>query len=358
MLIKGVALSLLTMLSGVGLSQGLAAPDSSSAAPKKPVIFDPAAIDKTADPCTDFYQYSCGNWKKANPIPADQARWGRFNELSEYNRYSLYLDLKQAAAAPKSPLERKYGDFFAACMNTAHVDALGAKPIEPELHAIDALQGKKDFTALNVALGNRFGSSELFGTGIQQDQKDSSKQIAGTGQGGLTLPDRDYYLLDDDRSKTLRQQYVEHVTKMFTLLGDTPQKAAAEAASVLEIETALAKGSMSRVEMRDPAKRYHIMTVAELQALTPDYSWKQYLAGVGLPEVESLNVSSPGYVKAANEQLENASLDAFKSYLRWHTLHGAAPALSKPFVDENFNFFGKILNGQQEDLARCKRCTR
>ena len=353
-------MSLLTLLSGACLAQTLLATDASSAPtsePKKPIIFDLSAIDKSADPCTDFYQYSCGNWNKNNPVPPDQARWGRFNELGKRNRYLLYTDLKKAADAPKSPLERKYGDFFAACMDVARVDALGAKPIEPELHEISALTSKKGFTALNVSTTNRFGSAELFFVDVQQDQKDSSKQIAATGQGGLTLPDRDYYLTDDDRSKTLRAQYIEHVTKMFALLGDSPERAAAEAADVMRIETALAKGSMSRVERRDPAKRYHIMTVAELQALTPVYDWKQYLAGIGLPEVETLNVSSPGYAKAVNEQLETESLDALKSYLRWHALHGAAPSLSAPFADENFNFFNKTLQGQKEQLPRWERCT-
>ncbi len=365
-MIKQVAVFLLPLVSGACLAQHLAqnlaaAPDAASAPtsePKKPIIFDLSAIDKTADPCTDFYQYSCGNWNKSNPIPADQVRWGRFNELGERNRYLEYLDMKQAADAPKTPLQRKYGDFFAACMDVAQVNALGARPLEPQMHDIDALPDTKSLAALNVATVKRFGSASLFSVDIEQDQKDSSKQIADTGQGGLTLPDRDYYLADDDRSKTIRTQYVDHVTKMFVLLGDSPERAAAEAADVLRIETALAKGSMSRVERRDPAMRYHIMTIAELQALTPNYDWKQYLAGIGLPEAQTLNVSSPGYAKAVNEQLQSEPLPALKSYLRWHTLHDAAPALSDPFSGENFNFFSKTLQGQKEELPRWKRCTR
>jgi putative endopeptidase len=325
--------------------------------PKKPISFDLTAIDKTADPCVNFYQYACGNWMKNNPIPGDQTRWGRFNELTERNNYLLYADLKAASVAPKTLLQKKYGTFFGACMNGYLIDHLGAKPIQPELAVIDKFNDKKQLAALNLELAKEFSGGPLFYVYVQQDQIDSSKQILSTGQGGLSLPDRDYYLNTDDRSKTLRDQYVAHVTKMFTLLGDTPEKAAAEAADVMRIETALAAGSMSRVDLRDPAKRYHIMTVAEVTALSPDYDWKQYLDGVGVGRAATLNVASPGFVKAVNAEIEAEPLSAIKSYLRWHTLHGAAPYLSKEFVDENFAFFNHTLNGQAEQQPRWKRCT-
>lgn len=329
-----------------------------TAEPKKPISFDLSSIDKTADPCTNFYQYACGNWLKNNPIPSDQARWGRFNELSDRNTYLLYADLKSAADAPKSPLQKKYGDYFAACMNVDFVDKQGAKPIEAELAIIDKLSDKKQLATLNLELEHQFGDGQLLNLGVQQDQVDSSKQILGTFQGGLTLPDRDYYLTDDDRSKKLREQYVAHVTKMFTLLGDSPEKAAAEAADIMRIETALATGSMPRVDMRDPAKRYHIMTIAEVSALSPDYNWKQFLDGIGVGQASTMNVASPGYVKTVNAELEAEPVSALKSYYRWHTLHGAAPYLAKPFVDENFTFFNQTLNGQKEQQPRWKRCTR
>jgi putative endopeptidase len=350
---------LLAVASPVCIAQTFATPADSgpSVAPKKPVIFDLSAIDKTADPCTDFYQYACGNWKKDNPIPSDQTRWGRFNELSERNNYLLYTELKSAADTPKSALQRQYGDFFAACMNTAEVDKLGVRPLEPELEAIAALSSSKELAAFNAKQIKREGGG-FFGVGVTQDQKDSSQQIAATGQGGLTLPDRDYYLNTDARFATIRKQYVDHMVKMFTLLGDTDDKAVAEASDVIQIETALAKGSMDRVAMRDPANRYHMMSVTDLQKLSPNYDWTVYLDGIGLPQVKDIDVMSPGYVTTVNQVLSTQPLQAIKAYLRWHALHDAAPMLSKPFEDENFAFFQQTLQGQKEEQPRWKRCTR
>ena len=346
---------------GVCLGQSIVRPDMApgpTSEPKQPIIFDLSAIDKTADPCMDFYKYACGNWVAKNPVPADQVRWGRFNELAERNTWLLYSELKAAAESPKTPLQKKFGDYFAACMNVDLADRFGAKPVQPVMAAIDGLKDKKQLGALVAELQKKYAVGVFYGLSVQQDQKDSSQQIATAMQGGLSLPDRSYYLADDARSEKLRGQYVDHVTKMFVLLGDSREKAAAEAHSVMAIETALAKGSTDRVELRDPAKRYHIMTKAELQGLSPEYDWRAYLAGVGIGEFSTLNVATPDYYKAMNAEIDSSSLDAIRSYLRWHALRTAAPALSKPFVDENFNFFSATLQGQKEQTPRWKRCTR
>jgi putative endopeptidase len=354
------AASVLALSGTLCLAQAPTAPESTAgpkSEPKKPISLDLSAIDTTADPCVDFYQYACGNWKKNNPIPADQTRWGRFNELAERNNYLLYNDLKAAADNPKTPLQKKYGDYFAACMNVDLADKLGAKPIQPVLDAIAEWNDKKKLASLMDQTENKFAIGYFFNFSSEQDQKDSTKQIADMDQAGLGLPDRDYYLNQDERSQKIRTQYEAHVTRMFVLLGDTPEKAAQEAKNVLAIETALAQGSMSRVDRRTPANVYHIMTIDQLQELTPDFDWKVYLAAKKQGGLKTVNVSTPGFFKAVNAQLDTTDINALKSYMRWHTVHRFAPGLSAPFVQENFNFFAATLAGQKEQAPRWKRCT-
>lgn len=324
--------------------------------PKQAVSMDVQAIDKSVDPCTDFFEYACGNWRKANPIPADKVRWGRFDELAERNRYLLYKELKTAADNPKTPLQRKYGSYFAACMNVDLANKLGTKPIEPALDSIAKWNDKSKLAALWGDGQDLAGYSFFFGFGSEQDQKDSTKQIAAIAQRGLTLPDRDYYLQNDDRMKKIREQYVEHLTKMFTLLGDSPEKAATEAASVMKIETALAEGSTPRVDLRDPKNVYHVMTRAELQSMTPAFQWDDYFKNMHEDALTSLNVATPNYFKALNEQINTASVDDWRSYMRWHVLNRFAESLSEPFDDEAFRFHA-ILTGQKEKTPRWKRCT-
>jgi putative endopeptidase len=333
--------------------------DQKPAPPAAIKSFDAAAIDKTADPCTDFYQYACGNWVKSNPIPADQVRWGRsFSLVEERNRYLLWQELDAAATSPRSALEKQYGDYFAACMNTGLVEQKGLKPLEPAFKRIDALKDAPMLATLASELEAEGSSMPLFEFGVQQDDKDSSKQIAAIFQGGLSLPDRDYYIVDNQRFQEIRKQYIEHVTKMFTLAGDTPEQAAMEAASVMEIETALAKASTSRTDLRDPANRYHIYTVADFQKLTPEFDYSIYFKAVKVGKFDTLNVATPDFFKGLNELIAKEPVSAWKSYLRWHTLHGAAINLPKAFFDENFAFFGKTLAGQKEPTPRWKQCTR
>ena len=327
--------------------------------PKAPKSFDLTAIDKTADPCTDFYQYACGNWKKNNPIPPDQVRWGQFVQLRERNDWLLYKEL-EAAAAPdpkRTPLEQKYGDFYAACMNTGLVNQKGAAPLQPTLDTIKAFSDKKQLAAVLATLEMRDGVSGAFAFGVVQDQKDSQKQIAQAGQAGIGLPDRDYYLLDNPRMQKIRQDYIAHISRMFQLAGDTPEKAAGEAQAVMAIETALAQGSMSRTDRRDPAKRYHIMTLEDFQKLTPDFDWQSYLHGIDMGAFQTLNASYPQFFATMNAQITTQSLEAWKSYLRWRAMHDAARWLPDPFVQENFKFYDTELLGQEEMAPRWKRCT-
>jgi putative endopeptidase len=334
------------------------APDASKPVPPAAIkSFDPAAIDKTADPCADFYQYACGNWVKSNPVPNDQVRWGTFSILAERNRYLLWQELDAAASSPKSALEKQYGDYFAACMNTDLIEKNALQPLEAAFKRIAALNDAHKLGTLMGELAAEGSPVHIFNFYVEQDDKDSSRQIAVIGQSGLSLPDRDYYIVDSKRFQEIRKLYVEHVTKMFTLAGDSPDQAAKEAAAVMEIETALAKASTSRTDLRDPANRYHIYTVADFQKLTPEFDYSVYFKDVKVRPFETLNVATPDFFKGLSELIAKEPIEAWKSYFRWHALHGAATNLPKAYFDENFAFFGKTLAGQKEPTPRWKQCT-
>jgi len=320
---------------------------------------DVPSMDRNADPCVDFYQYTCGGWMKRNPIPSDQARWSVYQKVADENLQFLWGILDDLSKVPTSrtPAQQKIGDYFASCMYTATIDKRGTEPIQPVLQQLAALKSKAEFArwlAAQHADGAHAGL--LFGFGSDQDYGDATQVIAFAVSGGLGLPDRDYYLKTDAKSAEQRQKYVEHVAKMLALSGESEAQAQRDAATVMSMETALAKATLSLVDKRDPYKLYHKMTPAELGQLTPSFDWNEYLKRVGLGGVQALNVTEPAFFQAVEAQLQSESLDDWKSYFRWHVVNGAAQYLSKPFVDEDFAFNRKYLRGIAEQRPRWKRC--
>ena len=356
--IPAVSLLLLLGLAAAGLLRaGQASGDGKSPDAGSRGV-DMSILDKTCKPCEDFYHYASGAWLAKNPVPAAYPSWGRFNELAERNRELLRQILEGAAANTKAASgsnEQKIGDFYASCMDEKQINAQGVKPLEPEFARIDSIQ-TTDGLQSEVAWLQAMGVGAVFEFGSTQDAKNSTQVIGGAEQGGLGLPDRDYYTKTDDKSKQIRQQYQEHVAKMLQLAGDSPAKASSEAEAILNLETKLADASLTRVERRDPEKTYHKMDRSELQALTRNWSWDSYFQDIGHPGITAVDITAPKFFEAVNEQLKDTSLEDWKVYLRWHLLNSAAPWLSQPFVDENFDFNGRTLQGTKELLPRWKRC--
>ena len=322
---------------------------------------DLPAMDKSADPCVDFYQYTCGGWMKNNPIPADQASWSVYGKLTVDNQRFLWgiLDELAKKTARRTATQQKIGDYFSACMNEGEVEKLGASPLKSALDEIAALKDKKELAAL---LGREHLANAtqglLFGFGSDQDFSDSSQIIAFATAGGLGLPDRDYYTKPEAKSEEIRQKYLVHVQKMLELLGDSPDAAKREAASIMQIETALAKASLTRVEQRDPHNLFHKMDRKQLQALTPDFDWNTYLKTTGIDQVSTFNVTEPKFYQELDRQIQSNSLDDLKTYLRWHVASANAPYLSSKFVQQNFDFYSHTLRGVEQIAPRWKRCVR
>ena len=321
--------------------------------------FDVGNLDRTCKPCEDFYQFAIGGWLKNNPIPPEYPEWGSFITLADRNQQALRGILEAAAkntSANPGSSEQKIGDFYASCMDTAAVEARGLKPLDKELATIQAIRDTASLIDTGAHL-QTLGVGVLFNFGSDQDFKDSSKVIGEANQGGLGLPDRDYYTRDDDESKKLRQQYVEHIAKLFALMGDAQDKAAAQAKTVLEIESSLAKASMNNVDRRDPVKVYHKMSIADAQALTPHLPWSAYFKAVGGPSLTEINIGQPDFFKALDGMLTSVPVADWKTYYRWHLIHRSAGLLADPYVQENFAFNGRILTGSKEIRPRWKRCT-
>ena len=335
---------------------GGSAQKAAGAAPA-PGGFDLSDLDTTCKPCEDFFQFATGGWVAHNPIEPAYPSWGRFNALQEKNQDVLRQIVEAAAKAKSAPgsIEQKIGDFYASCMDQNRIEAAGVKPLQPEFARIAALSSLSQLQGELARLQSQgIGAFFYFGSG--QDDKDSSQVIGIATQGGLGLPDRDYYTTDDDKSKQLREQYVQHVGKMFQLAGDPPDVSVAEARTVMTIETQMAQASKTRVEQRVAESNYHRMGPAELLALTPDFSWPSYFRNIGFPDIRAVNVGQPEFFQALDKQLVAVSLSDWKTYLRWNVLHFSARALPSKFVDEDFDFYGRTLTGAKELQPRWRRC--
>ncbi|HVF49000.1 MAG TPA: M13 family metallopeptidase [Pyrinomonadaceae bacterium] len=320
--------------------------------------FDITRMDTTCEPCKDFYQYANGGWLKDNQIPAAFASWGSFHILAEKNRTALHNILEESAkntGAARGSVEQKIGAYYASCMDEAKINAEGVKPLAADFARIEKIKNLRDMQHA-VALLHNDSVGTLFNFGSIPDLKNSTQVMGSAGQGGLSLPNREYYTKTDERSQQIRDAFVKHVARMFELLGDEPAKAAAAAQTVLTIQTRLAQASRTPVELRDPNAQYNKMTLAQLKELTPNFDWNAYLASRGVPKVADINIAQPEFFKAMNAMLAEVSLADWKTYLRWSLLTDAAQVLPAPFEEENFNFYGRTLTGAKEQLPRWRRC--
>jgi len=331
--------------------------------PNQPVLpYSPSlnleSMDRSADPCVDFYRYACGGWQKQNPIPPDQTSWSVYSKLYQDNLNFLRNILEEAAkpAPGRDPVTREIGDFYAACMDEAAANQRGISPLRPQLDDIAALKSVQQIAPIVARLQLEYGEDALFSSGSSQDPDNSEQEIAELAQGGLGLPDRDYYVKTDAKMQEARERYVQHLQKVFELAGENSPNAKQDAATVMRLETALAKASLTRVEQRDPYKLKHKMSLAGLTKLAPNFDWTAFYRNGSYPRFALLNVEEPGFFQEVNSLLGSEPIENWKTYLRSHVLDAASPYLSTTFVDENFEFYRKYLHGAKEQQPRWKRC--
>jgi len=337
----------------LGSALAVATPGLAQQASSAPPAVALASLDRTADPCVDFYRFACGGWMAAHPIPSDRSTWATFDELQERNNRKLHEILESAAATPTAET-RKIGDYYGSCMDETGIDARGVMPLQAELDRIASIPDRSALPAV-LALLHQIGTAAFFGVGSQPDIDNADMNMAVVGAGGLGLPDRDYYLRDDPRSVELRRQYLVHMGRMFELLGATNDPGTA-AAAVLRVETDLAKPQLDVVARRDPANVNHKMTLQDLQALTPGFNWRDYFTAIGAPAFTMLNVTQPQYLKALDGILSAMPIGDVRDYLRWQLVRANAAVLPVAFVNENFRFYGTTLSGTPELRPRWKRC--
>jgi putative endopeptidase len=345
------ALALLALFSASAAAQ--------NAVPMQTKPLDPANLDRSVSACTDFYEFANGGWIKSHPVPPAYSVWGSFAELQENNQSNLLAILKDASANGDKQASadlRKLATYYSSCMDSTGAERAGYTPIEGELNRIAAINNRNQLEA-EVARLHSIGVPAVFGFGSQQDAKNSTQVIAGIRQGGLSLPDREYYLSQDKRYSDIRANYVDHVAKMFQLVGESQAQSTTDAQRVIALETALAKPARTRVELRDPNRNYNKMTAAELAQLAPRFDWPRFFTGEGAANVSTINVQNPEFLKAVDSLMSTTALADWKAYLRWRVLDIAAPTLSSAFVNEDFRF-GSTLSGAKEQLPRDKRCAR
>jgi endothelin-converting enzyme/putative endopeptidase len=320
---------------------------------------DVAAMDKSADPCVDLYQYSCGGWKKNNPIPADQAGWSVYAKLAQDNERLLWGILADDAKMQnRNDVQQKIGDYFASCMDESAINRAGLTPLKPELERIAALQSKKDLTGYLAQAHLSVSSNFLFNANQTQDYGDAEKVIVGFDAGGLGLPDRDYYTRDKPKDVEARAKYVAYIEQMLTIGGESPAQAKADAQAIMKMETDLAKASLTRVEKREPHNLYHMMSLEQLQASSPAIDWSAFLADENVTAKGDVNVSEPAFYKELSTVIQNESMETLRAYFRFHLINAAAPYLSSNIAAAQFDFYSKYLRGVEQMPPRWKRCVR